>query len=239
MAGKVSIRDVKYEDRTLIKVSTCGFNDAGEVELLSTRQQRAATNRPSATRLLDKLAAAEEGLPPKPQPRLRGRPPGGQASAGAARQGDDDDEHVAGGEDEASELQEEVGRMAEEIADASDSDPLPSDSDRSDAEGPCHGEAEAGAQPAGCDRPDPAAPLQAAGAINERRRAAKDLVADYIVQIMDDPNFAISHPRVIIAEALSQIDRAGLRFWGSFPGSLYTRRRTVVDAVLSVWEEAS
>ena len=66
---------------------------------------------------------------------------------------------------------------------------------------------------------------------NENHREIVATVLPYLRHVMLDSNFATQTQRDQVKRALSLVDAAGRRFWGA--DLMYSRRRTVEDAVLS------
>ena len=70
--------------------------------------------------------------------------------------------------------------------------------------------------------------------VAEQRRFAMSLVAWYACRVESEPGFAHVSRREVVSEALGRIGRDGDAFWGASPAvSVYTRRRTVLDAFLA------
>lgn len=66
---------------------------------------------------------------------------------------------------------------------------------------------------------------------NDNHREIVATVLPYLRYVMLDCNFATQSQRDQVKRALSLVDAAGRRFWGA--GLMYSRRRTVEDAILS------
>ena len=68
----------------------------------------------------------------------------------------------------------------------------------------------------------------------ERRKAIAEVFQAARV-LRAEPDFRVAERRAVLQEALSRLDDAGRRFWGSM--GLWTRRRSVIDAGVAQWPE--
>ena len=95
-------------------------------------------------------------------------------------------------------------------------------------------EADAGAQRV---VPDAGPDANRRGPNCRRDEAIRTLVLPKVIELTTDPTWRPKSLRDRVGESLNRIDKEGNRFWGNVEGSLYTRRRTVVNAVVCFYSD--
>lgn len=85
--------------------------------------------------------------------------------------------------------------------------------------------------------PDVGPDVRRRGPNDRRDEAIRTLVLPKLIQLRADPTWRPKSLRDRVHESLTRIDKEGNRFWGTVEGSLYTRRRTLVDAVVCFYSD--